>query len=326
MSKPASKTLIGAFVIGAVILAVFVVLILGSGRFFKDKTSYILYFDGTVEGLSVGAPVVFRGVKIGSVKKIGIHFNASDLSFLIPVIIELSSQELETMGITSDREEEAYMKLLIEKGLKAQLEVQSIVTGQLAVNLDFFPNKPEKLYGINKKYMEVPTIPMSLEEIAKTLQDIPYKELYDKIYSAIEGLSKIISSPEMTDSVKALHEGLRESVKISKTINAQLAPTIRDLRETSGAIKGAFAKAEEALSGEDGVPEQIRETLKIARSALVQAEQTLAVAQKSLGENSIVMQEVDNTLEEISKTSRSIRFLTDYLQTHPESLISGKKQ
>jgi paraquat-inducible protein B len=91
-------------------------------------------------------------------------------------------------------------------------------------------------------------------------------------------------------------------------------------------MKGAFAQAEKALSGKDGIPEQMNETLKTARNALVQAEQTLIVAQKSLGENSIVMQEVDNALEEISRTSRSIRFLTDYLQTHPESLISGKKQ
>jgi paraquat-inducible protein B len=326
MSKPASKTLIGAFVLGAIALAVAAVLILGAGKFFTNKTRFILYFDGTIEGLTVGSPVMFRGVKIGTVTDIGIRFNAENLSFLIPVIIELSGAPLEGIKASNDKNTEYYMKLLISKGLKAQLEVRSIVTGQLAVNLDLFPNKHGKLYQISKKHMEIPTIPMGLEEIAKTLLDIPYKELFDKIDRTIEGISRIVNSADMTGSMKALHEGLNESVKISKTINAQLEPTIISLRETSNTMRSTFEHAEKALSGKDGVPEQIKETLKATRSALAQAEQTLIFAQKHLGENSIVMQEVDNTMEEIAKTARSIRFLTEYLQTHPESVISGKKQ
>ena len=325
MSKEASKTLIGAFVIGAIVLAVAAILVIGSGKFFTDKEYFILYFDGTVEGLTIGSPVQFRGVKIGSVKDIGIRFNSDDFSFLIPVVIELSGVPLDKIDEKYNRNENEYIKLLISKGLKAQLEVRSIVTGQLAVNLDFFPNKETKTNNLSKEYVEIPTIPMSLEEISKTLQDIPYKELYHKIDRTIEGLNRLVNSTEMTESLKALNHGLKESVKISKTINAQLEPTILSLRETSDAIRGSFLKVEEALSGKDGIPEQIKETLKVAQSAIVQAEKTLVVVQKNLGDNSILMQEVNNTMEEITKTSRSIRFLTEYLQTHPESLISGKK-
>lgn len=325
MSKEASKTLIGAFVIGAIVLAVAAILVIGSGKFFTDKEYFILYFDGTVEGLTIGSPVQFRGVKIGSVKDIGIRFNSDDFSFLIPVVIELSGVPLDKIDEKYNRNENEYIKLLISKGLKAQLEVRSIVTGQLAVNLDFFPNKETKINNLSKEYVEIPTIPMSLEEISKTLQDIPYKELYHKIDRTIEGLNRLVNSTEMTESLKALNHGLKESVKISKTINAQLEPTILSLRETSDAIRGSFLKVEEALSGKDGIPEQIKETLKVAQSAIVQAEKTLVVVQKNLGDNSILMQEVNNTMEEITKTSRSIRFLTEYLQTHPESLISGKK-
>ena len=325
MSKEASKTLIGAFVIGAIVLAVAAILVIGSGKFFTDKEYFILYFDGTVEGLTIGSPVQFRGVKIGSVKDIGIRFNSDDFSFLIPVVIELSGVPLDKIDEKYNRNENEYIKLLISKGLKAQLEVRSIVTGQLAVNLDFFPNKETKINNLSKEYVEIPTIPMSLEEISKTLQDIPYKELYHKIDRTIEGLNRLVNSTEMTESLKALNHGLKESVKISKTINAQLEPTILSLRETSDAIRGTFLKVEEALSGKDGIPEQIKETLKVAQSAIVQAEKTLVVVQKNLGDNSILMQEVNNTMEEITKTSRSIRFLTEYLQTHPESLISGKK-
>ncbi len=325
MSKEASKTLIGAFVIGAIVLAVAAILVIGSGKFFTEKEHFILYFDGTVEGLTIGSPVQFRGVKIGSVKDIGIRFNSDDFSFLIPVVIELSGVPLDKIDLKYNRSENEYMKLLISKGLKAQLEVRSIVTGQLAVNLDFFPNKETKINNLSKEYVEIPTIPMSLEEISKTLQDIPYKELYHKIDRTIEGLNRLVNSTEMTESLKALNQGLKESVKISKTINAQLEPTILSLRETSDAIRGTFLKVEEALSGEDGIPEQIKETLKVAQSAIVQAEKTLVVVQKNLGDNSTLIQEVNNTMEEITKTSRSIRFLTEYLQTHPESLISGKK-
>ena len=92
MSKPANKTLIGVFVIVAIGLVVGAILILGSGRFFRHYPKYVMYFESSVKGLSIGSPVVFRGVKVGSVTDISMDFNPSDLSILIPVYVELGEE------------------------------------------------------------------------------------------------------------------------------------------------------------------------------------------------------------------------------------------
>lgn len=148
MSKPASKTLIGVFVIGAIALAVLAVVVFGSGRFFSEKMPLVMYFEGSVAGLNIGSPVMFRGVKVGIVKDIVLRFDAKDVSFLIPVYVELDPKKFLVIGKFTDEEE--LDRTLINKGLRATLELQSMVTGQLMVNLDFHPGNQQKSSDLTK--------------------------------------------------------------------------------------------------------------------------------------------------------------------------------
>jgi len=127
MSKPANKKVIGFFVIGAIALAVVTVLALGSGKFFKKTFKAVCYFEGSVGGLSIGAPVVFRGVKIGTVTQIVLRFDPSKVSVLIPVFIEIE-QQVKERTVSKEQRGEGWQKL-IDAGLKARLETQSFVTG-----------------------------------------------------------------------------------------------------------------------------------------------------------------------------------------------------
>ena len=136
MSKAASKTLIGAFVIGAIALAVIAVIIFGSGKFFTKRPVYVMFFEGSVKGLNEGSQVNFRGVKIGSVKDIELKFDAKDLAFLIPVYVEIDPTKVTGFKGTIGREEA--WEELIQKGLRAQLELQSVLTGQLMINVTSF--------------------------------------------------------------------------------------------------------------------------------------------------------------------------------------------
>ena len=135
MSKSANKKLIGVFVIVAIGLIVGAILILGSGRFFRHYPKYVMYFEGSVQGLSIGSPVVFRGVKVGSVTDIAMDFNPSDLSILIPVYVEGKADTSSRGILKGDRTalQEEVVQALIRKGLRAQLEMQSIVTDQMYV-------------------------------------------------------------------------------------------------------------------------------------------------------------------------------------------------
>ena len=159
MSKQANKTLIGAFVVGAVALVIVGILAFGSGQFMKNMRKYVLYFDGSIKGLSVGAPVVFRGVKVGSVTDIKVRFEGEDFAVRTPVFVEIDPDRISSDF--SEREAALYLRklrlnkmvdLLIKRGLRAQLQSQSLVTGQLLVALDFYPDKPINLVGGETRY------------------------------------------------------------------------------------------------------------------------------------------------------------------------------
>lgn len=317
MSKPASKTLIGVFVIGAIALAVMAVIVFGSGRFFVEKMPLVMYFEGSVAGLNIGSPVMFRGVKVGTVKDIVLRFDSSDISFLIPVYVELDPKKFLVIGKVTDEEE--LDKVLIQKGLRATLELQSMVTGQLMINLDFHPGKPAKLIGLDKRFPEIPTIKSGLEKLLESADEIPLKELFNKLLSAIEGVDKAVNSPKFSSSLGLIYDSLNDAKKILTKIDNEIDPVIENVKVSSHSVREILKK------GED-VPGKIEETLVVIKNTLQKAENTLNSIQDIASENSTVVVEVDSTLKEISDAARSLRFLSDYLQRYPESLIWGKKQ
>ena len=316
MSKPASKTLIGVFVLGALALAVIALVIFGSGRFFEKRITYVMYFDGSVKGLNIGSPVVFRGVKIGSVKDIELKADVKDFKLFIPVYVQVEPQKVTVMKGAPGQGQ--YIEELIKKGLRAQLEMQSIVTGQLMINVDFFPDKPARFVGLDPKYPEIPTISSPLDEMLKTAQELPLKELFDRLLKSIQGIEKIANSPQMTASLDSLSESLKEARKILTKIDHEVGPLMTNLKEASSSIKTIADKSE-------GVPAAVEKTLATAQDALKEAEKTFLSVQNLASNNSVLVYQVDTALEEVSKASRSVRSLSDYLYRHPESLITGKK-
>ena len=228
MSKKANMTAIGVFVVGAIFLLIVGISVFGSGRLFQRSDKYVLFFDGSVKGLSAGAPVVFRGVKIGSVKSVNLLYDSATRDVYIPVVIEV-----ELSRVKGIREKVGYPNYgrLIEEGLRARLDIQSFVTGQLLVSLDFYPDTPAKLAGIMPQYPELPTIPMS-KDIFAIAQELPIKEIGNNIREATAGINKLVNS-----------EGFRR---------------------------------------------------------------------------------LDNAIAEITETSRSVRLFVEYLEQHPEALLTGK--
>jgi paraquat-inducible protein B len=318
MSKKANKTLIGVFVIGAIALLVVAVIVFGSGKLFADKETMVMYFSGSVKGLNVGSPVVFRGVRIGSVKDIALQFDSKDVSFLIPVYIEIDFDKIDVVG-QPDLDERAYLDELIEKGLRAQLELQSIVTGQLMINLDFHPKAPARFVGLDKRYRELPTTTSGLEELLKTAQELPIKELFDKLLKAIEGIEKIVNSPNIASSLHSLDESLAKLKVVLTKVDHDIGPIMANLKDISKSVK-TIAKEGET------VPGQLNKTLVTAQTALTQGEKALSSIKNLTAENSALSQELGIALRDVSSAARSLKYFTDYLQKHPESLIQGKKK
>jgi phospholipid/cholesterol/gamma-HCH transport system substrate-binding protein len=140
----ANPKVIGAFVVGAVALVVIGVLLLGGAQWLTQKRTFVAYFEGSVKGLNVGAPVEFQGVRVGSVTDIQLQFLTAEKEFRIPVFIQIEPDKMTEVGRRIELHGQL-LKPLVERGLRAQLEMQSIVTGQLAVQLGFHPDTPIRL-------------------------------------------------------------------------------------------------------------------------------------------------------------------------------------
>jgi paraquat-inducible protein B len=220
MSKQGNKAVIGAFVVGAVVLAVTGVLVFGSGKFFSETNQYVMYFDGSVKGLNIGSPVMFRGVKIGAVTNIVLRSNPEEATIEIPVFVEIERNRFQRVGKKPGKRnvhEEA--EELVELGLRAQLQMKSMVTGQLMVELDFHPDKPAKLVGSDRKYPEIPTIKTGLQQFTQTLQDLPIEEMVNNLTSALEGIERAVNSPEVATGMNNINESLEDIQRLAKSLD-----------------------------------------------------------------------------------------------------------
>src|SRR4029077_13141467 len=216
MNKKMSPAVIGAFVLGAVALIIIAILVFGSGRLFRQTRTFVLYFDNSVNGLRVGAPVKLKGVEIGSVKDIRLLVGQGTASDKIPVIIEIDLKKLTRRGAgtTAAVVPEAMQKVIVDRGLRGQLEMESLVTGLLYVALDFFPGTPINFVqkpGGDYDYPESPTLPTTLEQakgaltrVISKLEDIDFKELDANLQATLKGLNRTVNSPEIESVLRSL--------------------------------------------------------------------------------------------------------------------------
>ncbi|MBL7151885.1 MAG: MCE family protein [Candidatus Omnitrophica bacterium] len=200
--RKANKTVIGAFVVGAVALLIIAITVFGSGALFKQSDKYVLFFDGSVKGLSEGAPVIFRGVKVGNVTDIKLLYNEKEKNVLIPVVIDV---ELSMVKGVPDKLGYPDYKQLIAEGLRAKLEIQNFITGQLMLGFDFYPDKPAKTYDIISKYPELPALPIS-PDIFDVMNEIPVKEIADDLEQTVNGLNRLVNSEGVAELEKTLRE------------------------------------------------------------------------------------------------------------------------
>jgi len=310
MAKQANRMMIGVFVVLAVILMAASLVVFGSGKFFKKTVKCVLFFDESVKGLNVGAPVLFQGVQIGSVISIVLQVDPAKLQAQIPVIIEYEPEKfiVREEGRKTPIDHRKNIAKLIDKGLRAQLTMQSFITGQLLIEVDFHPGTPVSLKGFDPDYIEIPTIPSTSERLAKTLNKLDFETLRKKLESTLAGIDQFINSPELNASLQALKDTLQDASKLVTRVDRQVDPVADDLKKTVRDIgkvaRNADAKVAELTTGLD-------KTMSTARG-VISADAPLIV-------------ELENTLKEIAAASRSLRQLADYLEQHPETLLRGKK-
>ncbi len=309
MSKKANPVAIGAFVIGAIALLVTGIVVFGSGRLFADTTPFVLYFGGSVDGLSVGSPVRFKGVEIGAVTSIQLDLGDEAR---IPVWIEIDNRRIidhAGQGFTRDP---ARLAAEVDRGLRAQLNTQSIVTGLLFVQLDYHPDMPAAFVSPpEQRAHEIPTIPTTLEQaqqvaadIINKLRGVDFDAFARAVREAIEGVNRAVNAPGLQATLEALPQTLA-NVDRALTSVQQLAANL-DQRT------GPLVKSLQSASDRSTV-------------AVEQARETLKSMQKLVDPGSPLAGQLSNVLDELRNTARSVRLLADYLERNPGAIIRGRE-
>ena len=254
---------------------------------------FLVNFDGSVRGLSVGAPVEFRGIKIGSVSDIAVEIDPETLEIRIPVLIDIQPERIISTKVAQSREKYVGMKQLVKRGLRAQLETGSLLTGQLFVQLDFHPDLPQQELLMTGKYPEIPSVPATMDQLRRTVTDVmaeirrlPLDKIAKEILETVEGGNRLVNSPEIQKAVQNLNAALGNVEKLTAGLDQKV----------------------------DELATSVDKTLVTVRKALHVTDP-----------NSPAAVNLNHALEELSGAARSIRILADYLEQHPEALVKGKK-
>lgn len=322
MSQKPNPTFIGLFIVIGAALGVTGLLLFSSSKLFTQTRECIVYFNESLNGLSEGAPVKYRGVTIGSVKRVMVHFNQATNDYTMPVIIELQQKLIrervsEGVEVFTDRALEERIKL----GLRASLQAESLVTGVLYIEMRPNPYAPPPVFHqLEKRLPEIPTEPTQIQELFNNLASLDIKgietninALLVKLDTVLNGLNlvavtagitntlgsvdRLVSSPEITNSFVAVRTTLDQYRSLGQRLNSRVDP----LAES---ITNSLAEANRTLAQLRGAADNLRNMLR---------------------PDSPVRTDLDQLLQELAGTAESISTLVEFLKQHPNALITGRE-
>jgi paraquat-inducible protein B len=319
MARRSNPAAVGLFVVASLIMIVAAVLVFGSRRFFRTHYDFVCFFQGDLNGLKVGAPVKFRGVPIGTVTSIRLGLAPEEgtvrtgvIGIHLPVVFELDENQLVSKGITIGMLEPAMLNQLIKQGLRAQLAVESILTGLLFIDIDLHPGTPMNrvLDPRSSRYQEIPTIPTTIEQV----QQVAMRALAELDRIDFAGMAHSIR--DASDSIKEF----ARSQSLKDAINS-LTVTAASLNGAAVAIRAAANNVNTKI---DPLAASLKKTSDDADTTMKQVKLALGDVQTTLAPDSPVTYQLKTTLKDMSEASRSIRELADYLQRNPSALVRGK--
>jgi paraquat-inducible protein B len=262
-------------------------------RVYESKKQYLMFFDGSVRGLQVGAPVMLRGIAIGKVLDVRLDFDIADFAFEIPVLIEIEPERVNMKGDADTVNYDRAIEQMVAAGLRGQLQTGSLITGQLYVELGFHPSAPPASITEEQGYKVVPTVPASLEAITTKVDNLldtfgrlPLEKIASNALGTVEGVNRLVNSAELASAITALGQTLSRSDAALAKIDKQLVPEMA--------------------------------------AALSQARATLSAVQGLVARDSAMVAEIRRLMHELTAAARSVNELADYLERHPEALIRGK--
>jgi paraquat-inducible protein B len=333
MSNKASPTVIGAFVVGAVVLIAAAFAVFGGTQIFAEKERYVAVFAEPTNGLRVGANVMLNGVRIGYVSDIDLIIDEVNFETDTQVVLELLNEAIKTKsggGLGADFADRIdHDKLLHEAGLRASLEMESFVTGQLNVSLQLRPDTEAVMRAVNPPYSEIPTIASNVQEMLNNLQawfsdfreDVDLGGISKKLNDVLEALDNLARSEDIHETIAGLNRLLNDDEV--RMIAGQINETLEEMRLASAAASDLFNSANEDV---DMLVADLQPSLRRLAGALDEAEQTLSAAKAQLSGDSEQAYRLGAALDEFERAARSVREFFDYMERNPEAVLRGKPE
>lgn len=330
MSKQANPTVIGAFVVAAIGLLAIAAMLFGGKELLAPETQFVSYFDGSVKGLRKGANVLFRGVRVGFVEEIQLQGDANTLETQVQVLMRVFPDQFRLTHrgqLIDSSATELDIDNLIEAGVKAQLGVESYVTGQLLVELDFHPDQPTVFRGENPPVPEIPTIANNIQQMVERVRkfvtdlqsQVDIEQLAINLQSTMKGIDELVNSVDLRESLAGFNKLI--NAEDTQQLTASLEATLEDAQLALQDVRTLIGNADTSL---ESVVASLQPIIKRLDSTLMAAQATLEDAGEQLQGDTELSYRLVGTLAEIERTARSLRIFLDYIETNPESLLRGK--
>lgn len=309
---------IGAFIVGALLVVFFALLFFSGGRIFSQKEHVIMYFEGSVQGLQVGAPIKLKGVVLGEITDIQINFQSDDKPALTAVTADLHLQKISSKGAEANKE---FLVDAIRQGLRAQLNYQSFLTGLLYVELDFSPEIPAQLYHFQRDLLELPTIATDFEEISKSLQKINVKDLVDKLGKLTSDLNQLVESGALANTLTSVKSAADSIDTTARNLSAEAKAANQQLTLTTLELTKLMRSLNQQVPG---ISNNINTSLTELQQSLENVNKTAQTLNGTLAEDSPLIYQLQQTLKEVSRSANAVRDLGITLDEQPEALWRGR--
>jgi paraquat-inducible protein B len=322
MSKKVNPTSIGLFIVIGVALGVIGLLTFSSSRLFSRGIECVLYFNSSLNGLNEGAPVKYRGVRIGSVKRVMIHFNQANNDWSMPVLVEIQENLLqERLQGTTLFTDKVTFERVVKRGLRGSLEAESMVTGVLYVNLDVVPDSPPPVFHeLVPTYVEIPTRTTGIQELLANLAHVDFKGLEEKL----SGLVVRIDSTLAMLQVGEIGHGVTNLVgSLNRLVVApQITNTLDSIQSTLAEYRTLAVKLNAKI---DPLADGTTNTLAEANLTLIQLRASVQDLGNMLAPDSPLRSDLSQALQQLADAAQSISALTEFLQRHPNAIITGRQ-
>jgi paraquat-inducible protein B len=316
------QTAVGAFVLGGTVLALVAIVMFGKFNLFNPTIAASVVFQDSIAGLSVGAPVTFRGVRVGAVESIGIRFDPKSKTAFIPVNISLEPSRAQVAGNSGQAMVD--LSALITQGLRAELNTQSFVTGQSQIDLDFDPTSPADLHPLITSLPEIPTRQSTIQRAKQQLSQLPLRELADNTNATLQSLRAL--SEKLDDDLPPLVESLKTTSDKSAQLVDTASQTIRDLQGRLDTTMGDISRL--AVAGSQQLNQRGAElhTLLIGTDQTMQQTHDLLNDLRSFTSNRAASRtNIDATLRDLAAAAASLRGFANDVEHNPQLLLTGRR-